>query len=300
MFTIRNYDDGDLPALLDFAARRLDGGGDAVAAAWRGIFGDTLRTPGREPQHDCILLLAESALLGFCLIFREPSIGRCVLNIDTDAPAGDGDGYRSLAAAGVQRAAAVDAAVVHVAIGPSYERAPALEAEGFAMARTYWGMTLTKQTLPDVALPDRYRIRPFRAHDIPALTAVHNAAFADSWCFAPDTEARIAHRSRMGNTSCDGIRLLFDGENMAGYCWTLLVSDGQRRHGAIGSMGLGPAYHGRGLGKAILLSGIDYLLSAGADYIRLEVDAANTPAIRLYRSTGFVKTGELRWYERRL
>ena len=76
------------------------------------------------------------------------------------------------------------------------------------------------------------------------------------------------------------------------------MSDGQRRQGVIGSIGLTPEFQGRGISRTILAAGMSYLRTAGAEYIRLEVDGNNTPAIRLYQSMGFRKTGELHWYER--
>ncbi len=299
MSTIRDYTDDDLPALLDFALRQLESRDDSVATVWRGIFADTLRLPGRDPRRDCILLFERSTLRGFCLIFPETSGHRSVLNIDTEDSAGAAEEYRALVRAGVGRAGAAGAAVAHIMLAPPHTRAAVLDAEGFVMARSYWDMTWSGEPLPDADLPCGYHIRPFSERDVSALTATHNATFADSWQFSPDTEAMVAHRSQMANTANEGIRLLFYGGELAGYCWTLLVSDGRSRHGVIGSMGLTPGFRGHGLSKPLLRSGIAYLVSAGADRIRLEVDAENTPAVRLYRSMGFAKTGELRWYEKR-
>ncbi len=299
MSTIRHYTDEDLPALLDFALRQLESRDDSVAMTWRSMFVDTLHLPGRDPRRDCILLFEESTLRGFCLIFPETSGHRSVLNIDTDDSAGAAEEYRALVRAGVRQAGAAGAAVAHIMLAPPHTRAAILDAEGFAMARLYWDMTWSGEPLPDVDLPRGYHISPFGERNVSALTAAHNAAFADSWQFAPDTEAMVAHRAQMDNTTNEGIRLLFYGGELAGYCWTLLVSDGRSRHGVIGSMGLMPGLRGYGVSKPLLRSGMAYLVSAGADRIRLEVDAENTPAVRLYRSMGFAKTGELHWYEKR-
>ncbi len=299
MSTIRHYTDEDLPALLSFALRQLESRDDSVATIWRNIFVDTLGLPGRDPRRDCILLFEGLTLRGFCLIFPETSGHRSVLNIDTDDSAGAEEGYRALVRAGVRQTGTAGAAVSHIMPPPPHTRAASLDAEGFAMARLYWDMTWSEEPLPDVALPCGYHIRAFSERDISALTAAHNAAFADSWQFSPDTEAMVAHRALMANTTNEGIRLLFYGGELAGYCWTLLVSDGRSRHGVIGSMGLTPGFQGQGLSKPLLRSGMAYLVSAGADRIRLEVDAENTPAVQLYRSMGFAETGELRWYEKR-
>ena len=297
--TIRHYTGEDLPALLDFALRQLESRDDSVATVWRSIFVDTLHLPGRDPRRDCILQFEGSTLRGFCVIFPETSGNRSVLNIDTDDSAGAAEEYRALVRAGVRQTGAAGAVVVHIMLAPPHTRAASLDAEGFTMARLYWDMTWSEEQLPDVDLPCGYHIRAFSERDVSALTAAHNAAFADSWQFSPDTEAMVAHRAQMANTTNEGIRLLFYGGELAGYCWTLLVSDGRSWHGAIGSMGLTPGFRGQGVSKPLLRSGMAYLVSAGSHRIRLEVDAENTPAVRLYRSMGFAKTGELRWYGKR-
>ena len=313
MIIIRNYTDADLGTLLDFVVPRPAGDNSAGKdrAAHRSVFADIMRLPGRDQERDCLLLFEgdsddEGTLRGFCLVFPElsgeemldkrPSGGRCVLNIHV-APGEDYErGWRALLGAGLERTREVGAAVAHIALWPPYDRASALAEEGFEMARVYWDMTWEEEGVANVEALATYQVRSFGEDDIAALTAAHNRAFAGSWWFAPYTEEQTAHRALMANTSYEGIRLLFQGEQLAGYCWTLLMSDGQRRQGVIGSIGLTPEFRGR----AILADGMRYLRSAGADYVRLEVDGNNAPAIGLYQSMGFQKTGELHWYQRRL
>ena len=311
MFTIRNHADGDLPALLDFVVPQPAGNRrNPDTAVHRSVFTDIMRLPGRDQQRDCLLLFQDSAdgnagLSGFCLVFPERSAdeangGRCVLNIHA-APGDDYEtAWRALLGAGLDRTREVGADVAHIALWPPYDRAPALVDEGFDLARVYWNMTWEQERVPHVDLPDTYRVRSFTENDVALFTSGHNAAFADTWWFTPYTEEQTAHRARMANTSYDGIRLLLQSERLAGYCWTLLMSDGQRRQGVIGSIGLVPEFRGQGISRTILGAGMIYLRSAGADYIRLEVDGDNTPAIRLYHSMGFQKAGELHWYERQL
>ena len=315
MFTIRNYTDADLGTLLDFVIPRPAGENCAGpdGTAHRSVFTDIMRLPGRDQERDCRLLFEDdggAALRGFCLVFPEMSVeetpgerlprGRCVLNIHVAPGENYERGWRALLAAGLERTREVGAAVAHIALWPPYDRAAALVEEGFEMARVYWNMTWEEEGVADVEAPATYRVKSFSADDTSALTAAHNAAFAGSWWFAPYTDEQTAHRALMANTSYEGIRLLFQGERLAGYCWTLLMSDGRRRQGVIGSIGLTPEFRGRGISKTILAAGMGYLRSAGADYIRLEVDGHNAPAIHLYQSMGFQKTGELHWYERRI
>ncbi len=312
MFAIRNFSDDDLPALMDFVVPQPSGNAklNPDSAAHRSVFEDIMRLPGRNQERDCLLLFEDAGdgrerLRGFCLVFPELSAkdspgGRCVLNVHV-APGDEHEtAWRALVQAGVNRTRETDAAVAHIALRPPYDRASALVEEGFAMARVYWDMTWEREDVLDVEMPDNYHVRPFTEDDTAALTETHNSAFAGTWWFAPYTEAQTAHRARMANTSYEGIKLLFQGEHLAGYCWTLLMSDGRRRQGVIGSIGLAPDFRGGGISRTILAAGMNYLRAAGADYVRLEVDGDNAPAIRLYQSMGFQKAGELHWYEHRL
>ncbi|MEL7583140.1 GNAT family N-acetyltransferase [Brevibacterium sp. LS14] len=51
------------------------------------------------------------------------------------------------------------------------------------------------------------------------------------------------------------------------------------------------AARGRGVGRTLLLAGIDWAVDAGAGLIHLEVAEGNAPAIGLYRSLGFEEWG---------
>ena len=61
---------------------------------------------------------------------------------------------------------------------------------------------------------------------------------------------------------------------------------GRRR---VGAMGLRPEVRGSGASRLLLRTAVDEARQAGADALDLEVFAQNTPALRLYRSFGFVE-----------
>ena len=62
-------------------------------------------------------------------------------------------------------------------------------------------------------------------------------------------------------------------------------------------IGVHPSYRSRGLGQPILAAGMQHLCSNNVDYIKLDVDASNEPAIALYTRVGFRKMMELQWFE---
>ncbi len=49
---------------------------------------------------------------------------------------------------------------------------------------------------------------------------------------------------------------------------------------------------GKGIGRALMQTAIDFARNAGVEIIHLEVRSDNTRAIRLYESLGFVKIGQ--------
>lgn len=57
------------------------------------------------------------------------------------------------------------------------------------------------------------------------------------------------------------------------------------------SVAVSPQYRGRGLGSALVQAGLDYLERRGVFRVRLEVRPANTPAVAMYTSFGFVEAG---------
>ena len=54
-------------------------------------------------------------------------------------------------------------------------------------------------------------------------------------------------------------------------------------------MAVDPDEHGRGLGRALTLAGLQHLRAQGLPDAMLYVDAANTSAISLYESLGFTR-----------
>jgi mycothiol synthase len=77
-----------------------------------------------------------------------------------------------------------------------------------------------------------------------------------------------------------------DGK-LAGFCWTKVHSDHQPPLGEIYVVAVDPGFQGLGLGRQLVLAGLDHLAARGLTEAMLYVDADNSWAIRLYEQLGF-------------
>lgn len=144
--------------------------------------------------------------------------------------------------------------------------------------------------LPLAAPDPGLALRAFRPGlDESAWLALNRRAFADHPEQGGWTLDDLRQRENEGWFDPDGFLLLEEEGRLTAACWTKRYPPdptGERR-GEIYVIGVDPDHQGRGLGRALTVAGLRYLASVGADTGVLYVDAANQPAVALYRSLGF-------------
>ncbi len=76
-------------------------------------------------------------------------------------------------------------------------------------------------------------------------------------------------------------------DRLAGFCWTKVHADHEPPLGEIYVVAVDPDFSGLGLGRALVLAGLDHLAGLGLTTGMLYVDADNEAAVGLYNKLGF-------------
>ena len=259
-----------------------------------------LSQPDLDPLERCFVTEADGHVVGYVLISYEAPIKRAVASggvLGSHRQQGFG---RELLNKAVSQAEQLNVEVLHVEVSSQGEAAKRmLESNGFHMAKGYWQMQWVGDTSPSPSLPNGFSIRPFQiGRDEAMLTQLQNSAFGDNWGFSPNTVDQISARVRLDRVTPEGILFITDNGKPAAYNWTMISANESKATGFISMTGVHPDYRGKGLGRAIVAAGMQYLKAQGVDSIELEVDSENVPARELYLKLGFKKMRESLWYER--
>jgi ribosomal protein S18 acetylase RimI-like enzyme len=83
------------------------------------------------------------------------------------------------------------------------------------------------------------------------------------------------------------------GGKIAGHIDLRALPEAYTRHRCLLGMGVDRDYRRQGLGQQLLAHAEQWALMAGMQWIDLQVLSVNTPAIKLYESGGYRKTGEI-------
>ncbi len=163
----------------------------------------------------------------------------------------------------------------------------ALAAAGMAVARRQFRMRVT---LPVAAprIPPGVTLRPFvPGTDDDDWLSVNNRAFANHPDQGSWIRSQLEHRIAEPWFDPAGFLLAVRDGRIAGFCWTKVHAETPPL-GEIFVIGVDPDAHGHGLGRVLVLAGLDHLARVRAcPSAVLYVAESNSVAIALYRSIGF-------------
>ncbi|MGH9271481.1 MAG: mycothiol synthase, partial [Ilumatobacteraceae bacterium] len=198
--------------------------------------------------------------------------------------------------------AALDEAAAHVN-GEVHWWVQAATADDDALAAEL-GLTPGRRLLQlerplPTGIPVEIETRPFRPGvDEEAWLRQNNRSFADHPEQGGWTAATLAHHEAEPWFDPAGFLLHERDGRLAGSCWTKLhpATDADPELGEIYVIGVDPDYHGMGLGPQLTLAGLASIADRGVTTGMLFVDAANTPAVKMYEKLGFAPVREDRAY----
>jgi mycothiol synthase len=154
-------------------------------------------------------------------------------------------------------------------------------ARGYREARRFWDMAIELEAEPSApAVP----VEMLREEDAAGFHAALEEAFAEHWEHEPEAfEEWWGRQQRRENFDLSLWFVIRDGHEIAAAARNELRPLG----GYVGSLGVRPAWRGRGYGRALLLHSFREFRRRGMTRATLGVDAANaTGATRLYESVG--------------
>ncbi len=283
----------------------------SVAADGHPPFGDAVWRDLAHPSDRSLVLLASEGNEIVGALHAAPADNDAGENLVTAAlvvqPAHRGRGTEHLLVDAALTELAQDGAM-HLVLwvfGADEEPATFATDNGFELERELQQMRVRLPLAEPPQWPPDVEVRAFRPGlDDEAWLAVNNRAFADD----PDQRGWTVDtlRTRVAEPWFDpaGFLLAWDDRGIAGFCWTKVHAaappDEPDALGEIYVIGVDPSSQGRGLGRALVLAGLHWLHGHGTPVGMLFVDAANEPAVALYRALGFEVARRDRAYGRDL
>ena len=177
------------------------------------------------------------------------------------------------------------------------------QSNNFIKVRTV--IQMSKDLTEVLPINTDYQIRSFLPDlDNQAWLTLNNQAFANHPEQGNWSEADLSIRVNEDWFDEKGFFVAQDKDQLIGFCWTKIHGGHSHTHqtdsdhhdhdpiGEIYVMAVSKEYEGRSIGKALTITGLNYLKYQGLSSAMLYVDEENKKAVNLYKSLGFVESGK--------
>jgi mycothiol synthase len=168
-----------------------------------------------------------------------------------------------------------------------------------------WSNLLMSNSLGDIQpVTCKYPIRTFiPTLDNQAFLSLNNKVFANYPDQGGWSEDDLNVRLNEDWFEKEGFFVAEDKRELIGFCWTKIHGahthshngpDVDHGHDAIGEiyvLAVNPDYKGKGVGRDLTITGLNYLKYQGLSNVMLYVGVENKPAFNLYKSLGFKEFG---------
>ena len=300
-------DSAAVTALCEATAIADDGVSDVTLQAVR----ESYNAPGFDPQTDARLVMDTGGRLVGVVEFYDsdeqhvaPFVFIRVLR--RALASGVAEALLAWAAERGRRAADLATPDLRVALhsntsGVNRAMQEIFERSGWQFERMNWEMEIDLEEEPSVPpLRSPLQLRTARrGEDEPAIYQAEMEAFADHYGFMPrpyETWLQIATMVFPYDPTL--WFLAVDNDEIAGISLCLLDQLGRTDSGYVGTLGVRPAWRGRGVGLSLLRHSFAELYRRGKRRIALHVDSQSlTGATRLYERGGMHVVRESRAYE---
>ncbi len=171
------------------------------------------------------------------------------------------------------------------------------ENNGYRADRFFYQMKRSLvEPIPEPQFPEDFSLLAAAGHqDAEAFVQMYNQTFIDHWNHHDLTVERAKYTLSKPNyrPEFDLVAVAPD-RTFAAFCFCMIYPEDNERSGRnegwVASLGTRRGFRKMGLGRAMLLTGMQRLKAAGMDTAKLGVDTQNpNNALRLYESVGFEK-----------
>lgn len=181
-------------------------------------------------------------------------------------------------------------------------RVELLERNGFVRLpeQTLFMARPLSESIPPAIFPEGFTLRQVAGeYELDAVVALHREAFGTQ---NMTIETRLAMLRNPEYSAELDLLLVAPGGILAAFCYCTIPGEANelsgRKEGEIAIIGTRPAYQKRGLGRAMLLAGLQRLKDSGVETATLGTSSENTGAQSVFFSAGFRISYRSLWYSR--